>query len=868
MAITIIGASSSAEPSKSPLPEVPSASLPAPSTAPAAHHLLSAERLRALLAHESPLARSFAVEQLLTRELPELNPDLVARVSDPDARVAEAAVETLAARRHTDAADAVLARFSTASGALAAACAAALGELAPARVLEAVKARGRLDEQAYASAISTLAIHVDDDAESHLSRALDRAGALEPARRTSLYGATLLTGRESLVGRVLGLAISDSARPPEDEGPSPSRVPLSALAGLPPFASRPEAHAEVFAHAERLISEDVLPALPEAERAALEGALSTRQPATAIAALAPVLALPEPAPREGRPDAFASVARRRRGLLAALLARVEAIGRLPSEAGALFVAAAASAAAVVCVGAAQEAQSPGAVALSRALEGALRPEEVGSSSLEALTEAFRKKSPHEARRLAVILVRERFVEVDTRRRLARALLLAGHGLTLLEAAAESDDREARAQIVEAVRHAPAEAEAAIVEALSASPLDPKTARLAVEAAEPLRTERVGLAIGRRFAELRKIAGRDATTRAIMRVGDPRLLPILASRAFPHEPEELAWVVLALVSDAPRDERFEAALARTLRPVEGEPDEPLRLPLRCKTCDETLVYGFEHAYVSPEAKHPNGDPAFVGDVVCKACGAVDALEAEGEAVEVLTAHMMLLLEAAERQQAPERPPAVTPASIEVGGKRVGMAEALRSLDADLAASPSSIRLRLRRARLRMILKRSGAMDDVLAVKAESAQAVEALTVEATLLMRRGELQLAAERCLEGIGLLDRDEARLYEEVDPAALREQLEDFLLELTRAGAALPAEVSLKEAERRRRARELARAAEARSARAEDEAPPSPVEPRRALAPGGLDEALRQAGRNDACPCGSGKKFKKCHGAGKAGSP
>jgi hypothetical protein len=26
-------------------------------------------------------------------------------------------------------------------------------------------------------------------------------------------------------------------------------------------------------------------------------------------------------------------------------------------------------------------------------------------------------------------------------------------------------------------------------------------------------------------------------------------------------------------------------------------------------------------------------------------------------------------------------------------------------------------------------------------------------------------------------------------------------------------------------------------------------------------DELIAQAGRNDPCPCGSGKKFKKCHG-------
>ena len=27
--------------------------------------------------------------------------------------------------------------------------------------------------------------------------------------------------------------------------------------------------------------------------------------------------------------------------------------------------------------------------------------------------------------------------------------------------------------------------------------------------------------------------------------------------------------------------------------------------------------------------------------------------------------------------------------------------------------------------------------------------------------------------------------------------------------------------------------------------------------------DIYKDVGRNDACPCGSGKKFKKCHGAG-----
>ncbi len=39
-------------------------------------------------------------------------------------------------------------------------------------------------------------------------------------------------------------------------------------------------------------------------------------------------------------------------------------------------------------------------------------------------------------------------------------------------------------------------------------------------------------------------------------------------------------------------------------------------------------------------------------------------------------------------------------------------------------------------------------------------------------------------------------------------------------------------------------------------EAAPLPVQARRSAPP------APKIGRNDACPCGSGKKFKKCHGA------
>ncbi len=46
---------------------------------------------------------------------------------------------------------------------------------------------------------------------------------------------------------------------------------------------------------------------------------------------------------------------------------------------------------------------------------------------------------------------------------------------------------------------------------------------------------------------------------------------------------------------------------------------------------------------------------------------------------------------------------------------------------------------------------------------------------------------------------------------------------------------------------------------------PPPPLTTNRGpLAGGATVGALPEVGRNDPCPCGSGKKYKKCHGIGK----
>ena len=102
-----------------------------------------------------------------------------------------------------------------------------------------------------------------------------------------------------------------------------------------------------------------------------------------------------------------------------------------------------------------------------------------------------------------------------------------------------------------------------------------------------------------------------------------------------------------------------------------------------------------------------------------------------------------------------------------------------------------------------------------------------------------------------------ELRLYDVDDTTVFKQSLEELLVELRHMGAEVPPSVDLRAAERRmeERARAIMEAEEERRiAMEERRAAPE----RREIDP----EVLRRTGRNDPCPCGSGKKFKKCHGA------
>jgi hypothetical protein len=276
-----------------------------------------------------------------------------------------------------------------------------------------------------------------------------------------------------------------------------------------------------------------------------------------------------------------------------------------------------------------------------------------------------------------------------------------------------------------------------------------------------------------------------------------------------------------------------------------------------------MYGFERVLLDIESKDPYGDPAFIGDTTCKACGADDQLEPTEQAGQILTSMMLDFLAAAKRG-AVRGSPAVAPAQTALHGKPVGFAAALRALDKEIAASPQSIRPRLHRARLKLILRRKEIREDLDAVLAADPRSPEARALLASIASRDGDPKRGAEHAAEALRLLRADPpARVYDAEDPRGLELSLEDLLVELERQGAPALADIDLGAARARRierdRAIEEARVP-ARDDEEEDDEAPEAAPAQRDIDP----EAFQRAGRNDPCPCGSGQKFKKCHGKGR----
>jgi hypothetical protein len=314
--------------------------------------------------------------------------------------------------------------------------------------------------------------------------------------------------------------------------------------------------------------------------------------------------------------------------------------------------------------------------------------------------------------------------------------------------------------------------------------------------------------------------------------------------------------LSTVHDRPLSEKLDAAL-KSPRAVE---EANVTLPLRCKRCKEVLTYGYERVLLDIESKDPYGDPAYIGDTACKACGAEDQLEPTEQAGQIITAMMLDFLAAAKRGTL-RGAPAVAPAQTTLHGKPIGFSAALRGLDKDIATSPDAIRPRLHRARVKLILRRRGVSEDIEAVLRADPRSPEAHALKASLASRDGDNESAQRFAADALRLLRGEPAaRVYDADDPAMLAASIEDLLVELERQGTAPPADIDLRAARERRVERDRDREVAEEAAAPERDEDDLPMEETR----GTIDpEIFKRTSRNDPCPCGSGKKFKKCHGKG-----
>ena len=541
---------------------------------------------------------------------------MISRLSEEeDAFVFGEIVALLTDWKAGEATETLLDLFAEAKGVRAATLGTAIGRIAPEQLLDRVRARGRLDDEAFPAVATALAVAGGPAVAQYFDKALGRARMLNPERRRALYTAVLVSGDLKLCLRVLGDAVGDSNQEAPSGSIFPSRAAVASSVVSLLNTARLEAGEPLYEQTGQVLQEDAVSGLDPDQAKELNRALEARMVGDALRALAPLADLPlrDDADED---DDLARLPARRQGLLRALIERAKDIDRLEPAASTIFLTAAAQAAALVVSGGAPEKNSAGIQALSKALE--TDPEPLSNDSVETLSQRFEALTARQMRRVNTILVREPFRKAPTLQKLAEAVTRAGHGAGLISAAAESTDQTLRGLITMGMARTPEDAETAVLEVLDETQLEPQPAAMAMVLGERLRTERIALAVGRRFFELRQIEKALTAACSCIRATPDSFLSSKPGLTRRTRGDGLGHSIF--VHGAPVEGRLADALERIDALRYGAPRQPLEVELECERCKEVGIYAFERAYVDPEAGADKwGDPAFVGDVICKACG---------------------------------------------------------------------------------------------------------------------------------------------------------------------------------------------------------------------------------------------------------
>jgi|GEM_PF-4168895 len=783
MAVTIIGETNAAGVDALSFPEH---NLPAPETVPALQEIWSNDEISQLLRHQHPMVRTFALRKIADTKKVALFPALIEQIADTDPVVARTAIELVGELNLKDAIEGLTKIFSSSAGELAADAAVALGRIEPQILADLVRKRGRLDDYAYAITTMQLARIETDDARAYLKKAMDRAGALSTGRRVALYTAGLMSGDTALIKRVLANAMADSRKEPKQGEPdSAARLAVGAAAGLPASMSRISAGEALL---KSIVPESDDRIQDDAQKVFV-AALRNNEPVEAIQGLAPLTV--HGVSDMTRPE-LQSAGRRCRALLDTLIEQAPRMTDLSPDALAIFAAAALDSAAVVHSSQNNPAEAPALVALGKIFE--IEPSIFVESSSEDLCARFSNQTQRETRQTCKVLAVNPIEEDLALDKIVTALVNAGCGTAVIDAAAEAQTEHLGRALLRVARSQREHAENIALEALQRRPLEEHVATLALIIAAELGTKRLSLAIGRRFLDLRKI-DRMRFANAIIKLGDLDLIEMVKARAYTDEPEEAAWVLLSMLGNHPIENKLAEATARVKKREELKDDYRLALPLLCEGCGELLTYRMFSVFIDPQATDRHGDPAFVGDTRCKACGSEDQLKTTDIAARIMTESMMNALASFEQGKISEAPPRVVPRRTRYNGKEMSMADAERQANKDVNESPDSIRAHLRRARIRLLLRRHNTVENAARAKEIDPKSAEAMYVMAGALAQKGDLDEAVRELVEARDiLLAEEKPRLYEETKEVLLSEA-DNSLLQLENLGAKIPEELDLSKA-------------------------------------------------------------------------
>ncbi len=408
---------------------------------------------------------------------------------------------------------------------------------------------------------------------------------------------------------------------------------------------------------------------------------------------------------------------------------------------------------------------------------------------------------------------------------------------LVDALGAGEDPELPDAAEEALVNVGEPAVDAVLQAL-ASAEDPGVLDRCLDVCVRLPSRRAVAVIARRFEDLFTLVP-ESLLHTVDRIGAREFVEPL--RAEVREGERQAEDTFAFLCDlhGVADPRLSAIRERQKREIsraaEGDqdvsrlPEDHIDLALQCNGCRRTYTYPVRAVYVDPDLREGDRVEPFIKDRIrCKGCGREDDYTLTPAAHLALTGRLLMLMARVETkgpEAATEGPLILMPLGL-IDGRRMNPREARHDYEARLTTRPDDPALLIGYGNILRFLEETERAEAAYRRAVElDPHAIEAFASLGQLAEARGDLTAAEREYQQGLAL--GRNARYYQVKDRRAFTRTLEEALegVKGARAGR-LPDPV------------------------------PAQAQLETILA---QDRGETKVGRNDPCPCGSGRKYKKC---------